>query len=180
MINNDLTSSGDHAQVADAGNPHDPRRSVVEDRGVGRTELMSEPERGRRQWTGQPEEQAALYANRRCITGGWGLALLRQRSEWSERPFAHQLKPELDGGPMCVVGRRCTKNLSCRRPHAIWRCCCARCSARARRRDCRIEWWRFFLRFCALAGLPIHRRLTGEVSDKSTLTLSRLRRSTVP
>jgi transposase len=36
---------------------------------------VSEPQRGRRQWTGQPEEQAAVYANRRRIDGGRGLAL---------------------------------------------------------------------------------------------------------
>ncbi len=49
---------------------------------------VSEPERGRRQWAGQPEEQAAVYANRRRITGGRGLTLLRQRGERSEAPCA--------------------------------------------------------------------------------------------
>ncbi len=33
-----------------------------------------------------------MYANRRRITGGHGFALLRQRSEPSERPFAHQFE----------------------------------------------------------------------------------------
>ena len=41
---------------------------------------------------GQPEEQAAVYANRRRIGGGRGLALLRQRGERSEGPFAHQFE----------------------------------------------------------------------------------------
>ena len=53
---------------------------------------ISEPERGRRKWKGKLDEQAAVYANRRRITGSRGLALLRQRGERSERPFAHQFE----------------------------------------------------------------------------------------
>jgi len=56
---------------------------------------ISEPDRGRRVWTdpatGQVKsaERAAVYANRRRIRGRRGKALLRQRGELLERPFAH-------------------------------------------------------------------------------------------
>jgi transposase len=49
----------------------------------------SEPDRGRRRWQGKPEEQAAVYANRRRIRGDRGKRLLRQRGEKIERSFAH-------------------------------------------------------------------------------------------
>jgi transposase len=49
----------------------------------------SEPDRGRRQWKGKAEEQAAVYANRRRIRGERGKRLLKQRGEKIERSFAH-------------------------------------------------------------------------------------------
>jgi hypothetical protein len=49
----------------------------------------SEPNRGRRNWKGKPEEKAAVYANRRRIRGERGKRLLRQRGERVERSFAH-------------------------------------------------------------------------------------------
>ena len=53
---------------------------------------ISEPDRGPRRWTNQPEERAAVYANRRRIRGDRGWALLRRRGEMLERPFAHGLE----------------------------------------------------------------------------------------
>ena len=50
---------------------------------------IAEPERGRRQWTGKEEQKAAVYRNRRRVTGQRGKALLRKRGEMLERPFAH-------------------------------------------------------------------------------------------
>jgi transposase len=50
---------------------------------------ISEPDRGRRDWKGKPDEQAAVYANRRRIRGERGKRLLRKRGELLERPFAH-------------------------------------------------------------------------------------------
>lgn len=50
---------------------------------------VSEPDRGRRDWTDKQDEQTAVYANRRRIRGRRGKALLRQRGELLERPFAH-------------------------------------------------------------------------------------------
>ena len=49
----------------------------------------SEPDRGRRNWVGKPEEKAAVYQNRRRIRGERGKRLLRQRGELVERSFAH-------------------------------------------------------------------------------------------
>ena len=48
---------------------------------------IAEPERGRRQWTGKEEQKAAVYRNRRRVTGQRGKALLRKRGEMLERPF---------------------------------------------------------------------------------------------
>ena len=49
----------------------------------------SEPDRGRRNWIGKPEEKAAVYQNRRRIRGERGKQLLRKRGELVERSFAH-------------------------------------------------------------------------------------------
>ena len=50
---------------------------------------INEPDRGRRDWEGKSDEQAAVYANRRRIRGPRGKRLLRKRGELVERPFAH-------------------------------------------------------------------------------------------
>ena len=50
---------------------------------------ISEPDRGRRNWTKNPEARAAVYRNRRRIWGARGQRLLRRRGERLERPFAH-------------------------------------------------------------------------------------------
>ncbi len=51
---------------------------------------ISEPKQRRRRWAGKGDQQAAVYGNRRRITGERGKALLRSRGEKLERPFAHQ------------------------------------------------------------------------------------------
>ena len=56
---------------------------------VGVRTYVAEPERGRRKWTGKEEQQAAIYANRRRISGNRGKQLLRRRGELLERTFAH-------------------------------------------------------------------------------------------
>jgi transposase len=53
---------------------------------------ISEPDRGRRKWKGKPEEQRAVYANRRRINAEHGRALMRKRGELVERSFAHLYK----------------------------------------------------------------------------------------
>jgi transposase len=50
---------------------------------------IAEPDRGRRTWKKKLAARDAVYANRRRIRGARGLALLRRRSEYLERPNAH-------------------------------------------------------------------------------------------
>jgi len=64
-------------------------------RDLGQMQLrsyISEPERGRRNWTSEREgreSRDATYANRRRIKGERGKALMRKRGELLERSFAH-------------------------------------------------------------------------------------------
>jgi transposase len=53
---------------------------------------VSEPDRGTRRWKDKQAERDVVYANRRRIRGDRGKALLRQRGELLERPFAHALE----------------------------------------------------------------------------------------
>ena len=55
---------------------------------VSRT-YISEPNRGRRDWSDNTEARDAVYANRRRIRGGRGKRLMRKRGELIERSFAH-------------------------------------------------------------------------------------------
>lgn len=50
---------------------------------------ISEPDRGRRNWKNKPDEQHAVYANRRRCRGRRGRRLMRSRGELIERSFAH-------------------------------------------------------------------------------------------
>lgn len=50
---------------------------------------IAEPDRGRRRWKKNAVARAPVSANRRCIRGARGLALLRRRSQRLERPNAH-------------------------------------------------------------------------------------------
>jgi transposase len=50
---------------------------------------FSEPQRPKRRWAGKPDEQKAVYANRRRIKGSYGKKLLKKRGELIERSFAH-------------------------------------------------------------------------------------------
>jgi transposase len=52
---------------------------------------LSEPERGRRRWKGNPTAHRAVYGNRQRIRGSRGKQLLRRRGELLERPFCHRL-----------------------------------------------------------------------------------------
>jgi transposase len=51
---------------------------------------IAEPDRGARNWRGQPVAKEAVYGNRRRIQGNRGRGLQRQRGERIERNFAHQ------------------------------------------------------------------------------------------
>ena len=50
---------------------------------------IPEPGRGRRDWEGRTQAQAAVYANRRRMRGKRGKRLMRRRGELIERSFAH-------------------------------------------------------------------------------------------
>jgi transposase len=73
--------------VADKG--YHSNQELVDLEAVGVRSYISEPDRGRRNWTKHPEARAAVYRNRRRIRGARGQRLLRQRGERLERPFAH-------------------------------------------------------------------------------------------
>jgi transposase len=140
---------------------------------------VSEPERGRRQWAGQPEEQAAVYANRRRIAGGRGLALLRQRGERSERPLAHQFETGA-GRRLHVRGREnvhkklLVQAAACNLALLLHSMLGAGTPKGLQDRMAAL----LFALLRALLAYPTHRRLTGEVSGKPTLTSWRLRNST--
>jgi len=55
---------------------------------VSRT-YLSEPNRGRRNWSGNTAARDAVYANRRRIQGHRGKRLMKKRGELIERSFAH-------------------------------------------------------------------------------------------
>lgn len=88
------------AQLSQAEREHE-LAEVVADKGyhsnlvmtglveMGLRSYVSEPRRRRRDWTGRKAEQQAVYANRRRIRGNRGRRLVRRRSEYVERPFAH-------------------------------------------------------------------------------------------
>jgi len=80
-------SEGPKELVADKG--YHSNQSLVDYEAIGLRTYISEPDRGRRNWTDKAEERDAVYRNRRRIRGPRGKRLLRERSQWLERPFAH-------------------------------------------------------------------------------------------
>ena len=54
-----------------------------------RTYIPEKKQAGKRHWMGKKEEQQAVYANRRRVSGPYGRSLLRKRGELIERSFAH-------------------------------------------------------------------------------------------
>jgi transposase len=73
--------------VGDKG--YHSNQSLVDLEAVGVRSYISEPDRGRRTWTKNPDARNAVYRNRRRIRGARGQRLLRLRGERLERPFAH-------------------------------------------------------------------------------------------
>ena len=73
--------------VGDKG--YHSNETLVDLKAVGLRTYISEPDRGRRCWTGRQAARDAVYANRRRIRGARGRRLLRCRGELLERPFAH-------------------------------------------------------------------------------------------
>ena len=64
-------------------------RIMVELDAFGIRSYVAEPDRGRRDWSKEPEAQAPVYANRRRLRGPRGRRLMRRRGEYVERAFAH-------------------------------------------------------------------------------------------
>jgi transposase len=64
-------------------------QSMVDLEAVGIRSYIAEPDRGRRDWSNEPEAQAPVYRNRRRMRGARGRRLMRQRGERIERSFAH-------------------------------------------------------------------------------------------
>jgi len=64
-------------------------QSMVDLEAVGIRSDIAEPDRGRRDWSKEPEAQAPVYRNRRRMRGPRGRRLMRQRGERIERSFAH-------------------------------------------------------------------------------------------
>ena len=73
--------------VGDKG--YHSNETLADLKALGLRSYISEPDRGRRCWTGQPTARDAVHANRRRISGVRGRRLLRCRGELLERPFAH-------------------------------------------------------------------------------------------
>jgi transposase len=74
--------------VADKGYHSNDTMITLEEMDI--RSYVSEPERGRRDWTDQPPEaRETVYANRRRVRGGRGKRLMRKRGELIERSFAH-------------------------------------------------------------------------------------------
>src|SRR6202162_1170580 len=63
--------------------------SLVTLEAVGIRSYVAEPDRGRRDWSKEPEAQAPVYGNRRRIRGRRGRRLMGRRGELVERAFAH-------------------------------------------------------------------------------------------
>jgi transposase len=64
-------------------------QSMVDLEAVGIRSYIAEPDRGRRDWSEEPDAQAPVHRNRRRIRGPRGRRLMRQRGERIERSFAH-------------------------------------------------------------------------------------------
>src|SRR5919197_4853413 len=73
--------------IADKG--YHSNQTMVDLDAVGIRSYVSEPDRGRRDWSEEPAAQAPVYGNRRRIRGRRGRRLMRQRGERIERSFAH-------------------------------------------------------------------------------------------
>src|SRR5580765_2338881 len=73
--------------VADKG--YHSNQTIVDLKAVAIRSYIAEPDRGRRDWSDEPEAQAPVYANRRRMRGRRGRRLMRRRGETIERSFAH-------------------------------------------------------------------------------------------
>jgi transposase len=84
-----VVPDGDGLKEIGGDKGYHSNQQLVDLEAVGVRSYISEPDRGRRTWTKNPEARDAVYRNRRRIRGARGKRLLRQRGERLERPFAH-------------------------------------------------------------------------------------------
>ena len=73
--------------VADKG--YHSNETMVDLAAVDIRSYISEPDRGRRDWSDAPDAQTPVYRNRRRIGGARGRRLRRRRAEYAERSVAH-------------------------------------------------------------------------------------------
>jgi len=73
--------------IADKG--YHSNQTMIELAAVGLRSYVAEPDRGRRDWSEEPQARTPVYANRRRIRGARGRRLMRLRGERIERSFAH-------------------------------------------------------------------------------------------
>jgi transposase len=73
--------------VADKG--YHSNQTMIDLDAVKIRSYIAEPDRGRRDWSEEPDAQAPVYGNRRRIRGRRGRRLMRRRGETIERSFAH-------------------------------------------------------------------------------------------
>ena len=84
-----VVPDGDGLQEVVGDKGYHSNQELIDLEAVGIRSYISEPDRGRRNWTGKAEARAAVDRNRRRIHGARGQRLLRLRGERLERPFAH-------------------------------------------------------------------------------------------
>jgi transposase len=84
-----VVPEGDGLQEVVADKGYHSNQELVDLEAVGIRTYISEPDRGRRNWTDKTAARDAVYRNRRRIRGARGQRLLRLRGERLERPFAH-------------------------------------------------------------------------------------------
>ena len=73
--------------VADKG--YHSNQTMLDLDAIGMRSYIAEPDRGRRNWRGEPGRPRRRLRNRRRMRGARGKRLLRRRGEHLERSFAH-------------------------------------------------------------------------------------------
>ena len=76
-----------HESVADKG--YHSNETIVDLAAMGLRSYISEPSRGRCDWSDAPDAQAPVYGNGRRLRGARVRCLRRRRAELAERSFAH-------------------------------------------------------------------------------------------
>src|SRR6202162_2353583 len=73
--------------IADKG--YHSNQTMIDLVAVGLRSYVAEPDRGRRDWSQEPQAQSPVYANRRRLRGARRRRLMRQQGDTIERSFAH-------------------------------------------------------------------------------------------